>query len=255
MTSWLISDSLVITKRHLIHIPRIPELLFFTIIQPIIFILLFSIVFGNAIKVPGENYINFMMPGIFVQTMAFSTTSTCVGLAEDLHKGLVDRFRALPMSRAAVLVGRLLADTVRSLLILIIMIIVGYIVGFRFSNGFLPALGGIGLLLLFSFAFSTIGALIGLSVKSVEAANMAGMVWLFPLTFVSSAFVPVETMPSWIQPFANNQPVTVTINALRGMFAGGPIATPLIQSLCWCIGITAVCLFWAVQKYKKVSSH
>jgi ABC-2 type transport system permease protein len=253
--SWLVSDSLVITKRHLIHIPRIPEMLFFTIIQPIIFILLFSIVFGNAIKVPGESYINYMMPGIFVQTMAFSTTSTCIGLAEDLHKGLMDRFRALPMSRPAVLVGRLLADTVRSMLVLAIMIIVGYVVGFRFSNGFLPALGGIGLLLLFSFAFSTIGALIGLSVKSVEAANMAGMVWLFPLTFVSSAFVPVDTMPGWIQGFAKHQPVSVTIDALRGLFAGGEIAAPLIQSLVWCVAITVVCLTLAVRKYKQVSSH
>ncbi|MEO3862974.1 ABC transporter permease [Acrocarpospora sp. B8E8] len=252
---WTVADSLVITRRYLTHIPRIPELVFFTIVQPIIFILLFSIVFGNAIRVPGGDYINFLLPGIYVQTMAFATTSTCVGLAEDLHKGLVDRFRALPMARSAVLVGRLLSDTVKNALILAIMIVVGYIVGFRITNGFFPALAGILLLLLFAFTFATIGAWIGLSMKSVEAANMAGMVWIFPLTFVSSAFVPVDSMPSWIRPFAHNQPVTVTVDALRALFHGGPILSPLIQSLVWCVLVTAICLTGAITTYTRVSSH
>ncbi|GAA1015386.1 transport permease protein [Acrocarpospora pleiomorpha] len=245
----------MIARRYLTHIPRIPALVFFTIVQPIIFILLFSIVFGNAIRVPGGDYTNFLLPGIFVQTMAFATMGTCVGLAEDLHKGLVDRFRALPMARSAVLVGRLLSDTVKNALILVIMIVVGYIVGFRITNGFFPALAGILLLLLFAFAFATIGAWIGLSMKSVEAANMAGMVWVFPLTFVSSVFVPVNSMPLWIRPFAHNHPVTATVDALRGLFHGGPTLSPLIKSLVWCVLITAICLTGAITTYKRVSSH
>lgn len=253
---YAISDSIVITRRHLKHTYRIPEMLFFSIMQPIMFILLFTVVFANAIKVPGIDYKNFMMPAIFVQTMAFATAGTSVGLADDLAKGLIDRFRSLPMNRGAVLVGRLTAESARNALTLIVMIAAGYAVGFRMQNGVLPALGGIVLLIGFAFAFSSIGTVIGLGVKSVEAAQMAGMVWIFPLTFLSNGFVGIDALPSWLQ-WVRFSPVSTMNDALRGMFYGHgkPIATPTLQSIAWIVGITLVFLYLGVRQYKKAASR
>jgi ABC-2 type transport system permease protein len=251
--SYAVSDSVVITRRHLKHTTRIPELLFFSIMQPIMFILLFTVVFANAIKVPGIDYKNFMMPAIFVQTMAFATAGTSGGFADDLQKGLIDRFRSLPMARSAVLIGRLTAESVRNTLTLLIMIGAGYIVGFRFQNGVLPALGGIVLLVAFAFAFSSIGVVIGLGVKSVEAAQMAGMVWIFPLTFLSNGFVPMTTLPGWLQSVVRYSPVTQMNDALRAMFYGHgrALASPALQSLAWIAGLTVVFLALGVRQYKK----
>lgn len=251
--SYAVGDSVVITKRHLRHTTRIPELLFFSMMQPIIFILLFTVVFANAIKVPGMDYKNYMMPAIFVQTMSFATTGTAAGFAEDLSKGLIDRFRSLPMARSAVLIGRLVAEAARNLLTLLIMIGAGYAVGFRFQNGVLPAVGGIVLLVAFAFAFSAIGTVIGLAVRSAEAANLAGMVWIFPLTFLSNGFVGMDSLPGWLQSVVRYSPVTMMNNALRAMFYGHgqALATPALQSIAWIIGISLVFLTLGVRQYKK----
>lgn len=254
---YAIGDAVVITRRHLRHTTRIPELLFFSIMQPIIFILLFTVVFANAIKIPGMDYKNYMMPAIFVQTMAFATAGTSVGLADDLHKGLIDRFRSLPMARSAVLVGRLVAESVRNTLTLMIMVGAGYAVGFRFQNGAVAALGGIVLLIAFAFAFSAIGTVIGLGVKSVEAANMAGMIWIFPLTFLSNGFVAMSSLPGWLQGVVRYSPVTTMNDALRAMFYGHgrAIATPALQSAVWILGITVVFLLLGVRQYKKAAGR
>jgi ABC-2 type transport system permease protein len=253
--SYAVGDSVVITKRHLKHTWRIPELLFFSVMQPIIFILLFTVVFANAIKVPGIDYKNYMMPAIFVQTMAFATTGTAAGFADDLQKGLIDRFRSLPMARSAVLVGRLVAEAARNTLTLFIMIAAGYAVGFRFQGGALPALGGILLLVAFAFAFSSIGTVIGLGLKSVEAAQMAGMIWIFPLTFLSNGFVPMTSLPGWLQGIVRYSPVTTMNNALRAMFYGHgqEITTPVLQSAAWIAGIVIVFLALGVRQYKKTA--
>jgi ABC transporter DrrB family efflux protein len=257
--TWVASDSWQMTKRHLRHIPRVPELLFFSTIQPIMFVLLFRYVFGEAVKTPpGVNYVQFMMVGIFAQTMSFATAGTSVGLADDLHKGLVDRFRSLPMARSAVLIGRMASDLVRNMAVALIMIGVGLLVGFRFTNGFLGALGGIGMLALISVAFATIGAWIGLSVRSAEAANLAGMIWIFPLTFTSNAFVPTQAMPDWLAAWADVNPVSVVVNACRGLFIGPPTfsVTPAIwHGLAWCLGIIVVFGYLAIRKYKAATTR
>jgi ABC-2 type transport system permease protein len=251
--SYAVSDSVVITRRHLKHTWRIPEMLFFSVMQPIIFILLFTVVFANAIKVPGMDYKNFMMPAIFVQTMAFATTGTAAGFADDMQKGLIDRFRSLPMARSAVLIGRLTAEAARNTLTLGIMIGAGYVVGFRFSNDVLPVLGGIVLLIAFAFAFSAIGTLIGLGVRTVEAAQMAGMIWIFPLTFLSNGFVPMTTLPGWLQSVVKYSPVTKMNDALRAAFYGHgrAFATPALESVIWIAAIAIVFLTLGVRQYKK----
>ncbi len=192
---WAIADGWVLAKRNLIQIPRIPELLVFAIIQPVMFVLLFRYVFGGAIDVGGESYVNFLMAGIFIQTVAFGGVSTGIGLAEDLQKGLVDRFRSLPMAPSAVLTGRTVADLVRNFAVVVVMLLVGLLVGFRPEAGVAGWAASIGLLLLLSFAFSWIGATVGLMIRSVEAVQSAGFIWLFPLTFASSAFVQTDNMP------------------------------------------------------------
>ena len=195
-----VQDGLVVTKRQLLQIPRVPELLVFSTIQPIMFVLLFAFVFGSAIPLPGGgSYREFLMAGIFVQTVAFASAATAVGLAEDMTKGLVDRFRSLPMAHSAVLVGRTNADVVRNAFTVVIMSLCGVLVGWRIHNGVLDALAAFGLLLLFGYAMSWVGAVIGLSVGSAETANTAGFIWLFPLTFLSNLFVPTGGMPSWLR--------------------------------------------------------
>jgi ABC transporter DrrB family efflux protein len=251
---WAAADAFVMTARLLRQIPRIPELLIFSIIQPIMFVVLFVYVFGGAIRTPGGiPYVQFLLPGVFVQTVAFGGAATGIGLADDLQKGLVDRFRSLPMARSALLLGRTTSDVVRNALTVVVMIAVGMATGFRFHGSALGVIAGLALLLLFEFAFSWIGVLIGLTVKSVEAAQSGGFIWLFPLTFASSAFVPVESMPTWLRGFANHQPVTVTVNALRGWFNGEPVGSTAWQALAWIAGILLLAVPVAVTRYRRMT--
>jgi len=250
---WAVSDALVMTVRLLRQIPRIPELLIFATIQPIMFVVLFVYVFGGAINTPGFAYVQFLLPGVFVQTVAFGGAATGIGLADDLQKGLVDRFRSLPMARSALLLGRTTSDVVRNGLSVAVMIAVGMVTGFRFHGSALAVVAGLALLLAFEFAFSWIGVLIGLSVKSVEAAQSGGFIWLFPLTFASSAFVPVASMPTWLRGFAEHSPVTVTVDALRGWFNGLPVGSSAWQALAWIVGILAVMVPLAVTRYRRMT--
>ena len=246
---WTFADALVLAKRHLIQIPRIPEELIFATIQPIMFVLLFRYVFGGAIAVSGTSYVNYLMAGIFAQTVIFGATSTGIGLATDLQRGLVDRFRSLPMAKSAVLTGRTISDLVCNTFVVFVMWMVGLLVGFRPDGNVLSWVAAVGLLLLTSFAFSWISATIGLLVNSVEAAQSAGFIWLFPLTFASSAFVPTESMPSWLQTFANHQPVTLIVNAVRGLLLNQPNASTILQAIAWCVGILVVFIPLAVWAY------
>lgn len=218
----LITDTLIIARRNLLRIVRTPQLLFFSSVQPIMFVLLFRYVFGGSIQAPGYvgHYADYLLPGIIMQTSLFGGSGTSVGLAEDMTSGIVDRFRALPMARSAVLAGRTLADVVRNLLVIGLMIAVGMLVGFRFHNGFLPAIGCIAITLLFGFAFSWFFALVGLAVRDAETAQVAGFLPIFPLTFAASTFTPVDSMPSWLQVFARANPVTNAVNAVRALTQG-----------------------------------
>lgn len=246
---WTIVDALVLAKRHLIQIPRIPEELIFATIQPVMFVLLFRYVFGGAIAVSGTTYVNYLMAGIFAQTVIFGATTTGIGLATDLQKGLVDRFRSLPMAKSAVLTGRTLSDLVRNTFVVIVMWSVGLLVGFRPQGSILAWVAAGGMLLLTSFAFSWISATIGLLVSSVEAAQSAGFIWLFPLTFASSAFVPTKSMPDWLRAFAEHQPVSLIVNAVRGLLLNQPNVSTIWQALAWCIGILVVFIPVAVWAY------
>ena len=246
---WTFADALVLAKRHLIQIPRIPEELIFATIQPIMFVLLFRYVFGGAIAVSGTSYVNFLMAGIFAQTVIFGATSTGIGLATDLQRGLVDRFRSLPMAKSAVLTGRTIADLVRNTFVVAVMWTVGLLVGFRPQGNILSWFAAAGLLLLTSFAFSWISATIGLAVRSVEAAQSAGFIWLFPLTFASSAFVPTQSMPDWLRVFAEHQPVSLIVNAVRGLLLNQPDASTILQALAWCIGILVIFIPLSVWAY------
>ena len=250
---WTISDSLVMTQRNLLHYLRVPTLIVFSTISPIMFVLLFRYVFGGAIPVPGFNYVDYLMPGIFVQTIAFGATQTGVGLAEDLSKGMVDRFRSLPMARSAVLAGRTNADTLRNAFVTLLIEIVGYMVVFRFRAGVLPALAAIALVILFGLAFSWVSALIGLAIKDVESVQTFSFLWTLPLTFASSAFVPVESMPGWLEAFANVNPISIVVDATRALSSGGATTTLLLQSLAWIGAILAVFIPLSVRKYRRVT--
>jgi ABC-2 type transport system permease protein/oleandomycin transport system permease protein len=249
--SAVVTDTMVIARRNLLRIARTPQLLVFSTIQPVMFVLLFVYVFGGTIRIPGLRYVDYLIPGILVQTVVFGGASTSVGLADDLSKGLIDRFRSLPMARSAVLAGRTVADTGRNLFVVVLMLVVGTLVGFRFHNGFVPALAAIGLALLFGYAFSWVFALVGLSVRDPEAAQLAGFLPIFPLVFASSVFTPVRNMPGWLQGFAKAQPITVTVNAIRSLSQGGPVARPLVQSLAWIAGLLAVFVPLAVARYRR----
>src|SRR5438477_5339817 len=258
---WTIADAPVLAKRHLIQLPRIPEELIFATIQPIMFVLLFRYVFGGAIAVPGASYVNYLMAGIFAQTVIFGAMSTGIGLATDLQRGLVDRFRSLPMAKSAVLTGRTIADIVRNTFIVFVMWTVGLIVGFRPQGPFIYWLAAAAILLLTSFAFSWISATIGLIVRSVEAAQSGGFIWLFPLTFASSAFVPVSTMPGWLQTFARHNPISVLADALRGLFHVNPLLTTadtrsaLLQSVAWIAAILIVFVPLSVMRYRRTTAR
>lgn len=251
--AWTVSDTLVMARRNLLRYLRLPNLLVFSTVQPVMFVLLFTYVFGGAIDVPADSYIDYLIPGIFVQTVVFGATQTGVGLAEDLSRGMVDRFRSLPMARSAVLAGRTLGDTVRNVFVVLLMTGVGALVGFRFHAGLLPAVGALALAVLFGLAFCWVQAFIGLSVGNVEAAQAAGFVGVFPLVFASSAFVPVASMPGWLQAFAEVQPISVTIDALRALCLGGPTATHVWRALAWVAVILLVFVPLSVRRYRRVA--
>jgi ABC-2 type transport system permease protein len=251
---WALSDAWVVTKYNLISVPRVPEMLVFLTLQPVLFIVLFRYVFGGAIKTPGVPYQDFLIPGIIVQTVAFGGITTGIGLAEDLQKGVIDRLRSLPMASFALLAGRTVADIGRNIFSIVLMVGVGFIVGFSFHDAtVLEILAGVGLLLLFGFAFSWIAALIGLSVPNAEVAQSAGFIWLFPLTFASSAFVPVSSMPDWLQAFANVNPVTVTVNAVRELWLGVPSGDDILWSVVWSLGLLAIFAPLATIRYRRTS--
>ncbi len=251
--SWTISDTLVMTRRNLLRYVRLPQLLIFSTIQPVMFVLLFAFVFGGAIDVSGADYVDFLLPGIFVQAVVFGSTQTGVGLAEDLSKGMIDRFRSLPMARPAVLAGRTFADTVRNGFVLLLMTGVGYLIGFNFHNGLGNAVIALTIALLFGLAFSWISALIGMALKDVESAQAAGFVWVFPLVFASSMFVPVETMPDWLQAFAKVNPISIAVDAVRAFSLGTPAWAPLLKSLAWTFGILVVFVPLAVMRYRRAA--
>jgi ABC transporter DrrB family efflux protein len=249
-----ISDMLVLAGRSLRRIQRQPDLLTGFTIQPVMFVLLFVWVFGGAIAVPAiyGSYENFLLPGIIVQTMAFGGFVTALGLAEDLSKGLIDRFRSLPMARSAVLTGRTLADVATNMLALVTMVVVGLIVGFSFSSSALEVVGGFLLAILIGYAFSWVFAYIGLNVSSPESANAFGFILIFPLTFVSSAFVPPETMPEWLQTFAADiNPFSTMVDAMRALFVDGPHGNDVWGAVAWCLGLIVVFGFLAVRRYRQ----
>jgi ABC transporter DrrB family efflux protein len=246
-----LSDTLVLARRSIMRIPRAPDLLLSFTVQPIMFVLLFVYVFGGAISTPGYDYIDFLIPGIVVQTMAFGGFVTALGLSEDLRKGLVDRFRSLPMSRGAVLAGRTLADVATNLLSLAVMIAVGLIAGFSFDAPATHIAAGIGLMLLFGYAFSWVFAFIGLTSSSPEASQSFGFIVIFPLTFISSAFVPVDSMPATLQAFAEVNPFTITVDAMRALWLGAPAGNSVWGAVLWSIGIAAVFGGLSVNRYKR----
>jgi ABC-2 type transport system permease protein len=248
---WGASDIWAVTQRNLIAYTRIPEAMVFSSIQPIMFVLLFRYVFGGAIPVPGYHYVDYMMPGIFVQTVCFGAVTTGIGLAEDLGKGLIERFRSLPMARHAVLTGRTTADLCRNVFVVLLMTVVGVAVGLRSGTGFFSFMGGVFLLLAFAYALSWGFAVIGLVARNAETAQAMAFPLLFPLTFASSAFVQVRSMPGWLQPFARNQPVSVVIDACRHLMVGGPIPGSAWKALAWTIGMVVVLVPLAVRKYRR----
>ena len=248
-----VSDMFVLAERSLRRIKRQPDLLTGFTIQPVMFVLLFVWVFGGAIETPGfDDYTDFLLPGIIVQTMAFGGFVTALGLAEDLNKGLIDRFRSLPMARSAVLTGRTLADVATNMLSLVTMIVVGLIVGFEFSSSPAEVVGGIALMLLIGYTFSWVFAYIGLIVSSPESANAFGFILIFPLTFASSAFVPPETMPDWLQTFASDiNPFSTMVDAARALFVDGPHGNDVWGAVAWCLGLIVIFGALAVNRYRR----
>ena len=251
----LVIDTMVVAERNLVRLPRAPDLLLAFTVQPVMFVLLFVYVFGGAITTPGYEYVDFLIPGIIVQNIAFGGFVTALGLNEDLNKGLIDRFRSLPMARPAVLAGRTLADVVTNFLSVIVLLVTGLIIGFSFDAGIGEIAGGLALLLLFGYAFSWVFALLGLLVSSPESANSVGFIAVFPLTFISSAFVPVESMPSALQWFAEVNPFTVTVDAMRALWLGAPAGDSVWGAVVWSLVIIAVFAPLAVARYRRTAAR
>ena len=251
-----ITDARVVSLRNLRHFVRQPDLLVFSTIQPIMFVLLFTYVFGGAIShslPPGVSYIDYLLPGILVQSVTFRASQTAVGLSDDLKLGVIDRFRSMPMARSAVLVGRTSADLVRNVLIIVLMIVVGYIIGFRFQAGVAQALGCIAIVTAFGLALSWIFAFVALTVRGAEAAQTAGFVVLFPLVFASSVFVPVSSLPHWLQIIAKVSPVTLTANAARSLALVPGTPSSLGGAIAWIAGLLAVFIPLSVWRYRRMT--
>ncbi len=253
---WQARDTWTVTKRNLRHFVRQPRLLVFSTIQPVMFVVLFSSVFGGGAggALPdGLSYIDFLLPGLFIQSAAFRSTQTAVGLAEDLERGVVDRFRSMPMSRSAVLAGRTFADLTRSLAIVLLMIVVGYLLGFRFTEGVFSAMGAILIVGLFGYLMSWLFCWLALLVPGAEAAQTAGFVIIFPLVFASSIFVPLETMPAWLAPIAAQSPLTHAADAARALSVGGEVLGPALLTVAWCGGLLAFVIPMAVRRYRRIT--
>jgi ABC-2 type transport system permease protein len=253
--AWTLRDGYVVSVRNMRHFMRQPQLLLFSTVQPIMFVLLFSYVFGGAISgsLPeGVSYKDFLLPGIFVQSTAFRATQTAIGLSEDMKRGVIDRFRSMPMARSAVLAGRTLADLVRTIFVIVLMTAVGYAIGFRFQEGPFEAVASILVVAAFGYALSWIFVYVGLIAKGPEAAQSAGFVAIFPLVFASSIFVPVDTMPDWLQSIANVSPVTATADAARALAIGGDVWSSLWQVFAWVGGILLVFVPLCVRKYRRL---
>lgn len=248
---WVVSDALAVAQRNIIALYRVPTTLVFSTIQPVIFVLMFRYVFGGAIHVQGIRYVNFLMPGIFVQTVTFGSVNTGIGLAEDLQKGLIERFRSLPMARSAVLAGRALADVARNLMVIVIMVVVGFLVGFRVQTNALLFLASVGLMLLLGVAMSWIMALVGLSTGNGEAAQAASFPFMALLVFASNCFVPTSTMPWWLRAYANHQPVSATVTAIRRLVLGGATGPAILSALAWMFGIILVFAPLSVMRYRR----
>jgi ABC transporter DrrB family efflux protein len=251
----LVTDTVIVAERNLVRLPRAPDLLLAFTVQPIMFVLLFVYVFGGAISTPGYDYVDFLIPGILVQNIAFGGFVTALGLNEDLTKGLIDRFRSLPMARAAVLAGRTLADVVTNTLSVVILVTTGLIIGFSFNASAGEIALGFLLLLLFGYAFSWVFALLGLLVSSPESANSLGFIAVFPLPFVSSAFVPVDSMPSALRWFADVNPFTVTVDAMRALWLGAPAGNSVWGAFVWSFVILAVFAPLAVWRYRQAAGR
>ncbi len=254
--SRVVSDTLVIAQRNLLRITRQPDLFIGFTIQPIMFTLLFVYVFGGAITVPGGDYAVFLIPGILVQNIAFGGIVTALGLADDLNKGLIDRFRSLPMSRsAAVLAGRTLADVVTNFVGLVILVITGFVVGFSFQTSVGEVLLGLVIVMLFGYAFSWVFAFLGMLVKSPESANAVGFLVVFPLTFISSAFVPAESLPKVLKWFADVNPFTIVVDALRALWVGTEAGNAVWGAIVWSLVILGIFAPLAVARYRRTASR
>jgi len=260
-----LADGAVIAKRNLIKVKRVPDVLVFTTLSPIMFVLLFAYVFGNSIDVPGVNYREFLIAGIFAQTVVFGATFTGAGLAEDIQKGVIDRFRSLPMARSAVLVGRTTSDVLYNVISIVIMSVTGLLVGWRIRGSLLEALAGFLLLLLFAYAFSWVMAWVGLLVPSPEVVNNASFMIIFPLTFIANTFVPSENLPGVLRTFAEWNPISSVTQAARDLFGNTnpadpppdvwPLRNPELYTLIWVAIILAVFVPLANRQYRKATSR
>jgi ABC transporter DrrB family efflux protein len=246
---WTLSDAFILAKRQITQIPRVPDELVTACFQPAIIVLLFSCLFGGAIAIPGTSYVNYLMAGVMVQSVLFASANTGVGVATDLQKGLIDRFRSLPMTQSAVLMGRIFADQIRTFLIILVAWCVGLLVGFRPAGNIWECIAAIAILSLISFVFSWLSALVGLLFDSVEAVQQAAIIWLLPFLFGSSAFVPLATVPDWLRIFAQHQPVSIIMDAVRGLLLDHPDMTVITQSLIWCAALLVLLIPLAIWAY------
>ncbi len=252
---WIWRDTWTEALRHMRAMPRSPELVIFSAIQPIMFVLLFVYVFGGSVSVPGGDYTQYVMAGIFAQTVVFGTTFTTLGVAEDMSKGIMERLKSLPMVQPAVLLGRTLSDLVRNIFTFAVMLVVAFAVGWSVLGPFIDAVFATILLLAFGYSLSWVQAWIGVSVKSVEAANSAGFIWMFPMTFISSAFVDPSSMPSWLETIANANPFSIVTDAVRALYDGTDPGSAIWQSAAWIVGITAVFSVLAMRKFIRVTGR
>jgi ABC transporter DrrB family efflux protein len=250
---WGTADALTLARRNLLVWLKVPAFIVFTVIQPVMFTLLFRYVFGGAIRTAAPSYVDYLLPGVIGQTAAFTSFGTAISLAQEIQKGVIDRLRSMPIARSAVLLGRLGADLVRLLITVVIIVGVGYAVGFRFHGGVGGALGMIGLAMLLGLATCCVSAFLGLKIQDEESVQAFGLIWVFPLTFVSSAFVPVQTMPGWLQAFANNQPISQLVEAMRALALGGPVGNHVWVGVLWMIGVMAIFVPLSVRAYRRAS--
>ncbi|MBI5311149.1 MAG: ABC transporter permease [Actinobacteria bacterium] len=250
-----LTDTGILFRRSVTHTFRSPEILVGITISPVMFVLLFRYVFGGAIEIAGTTYVNFLMAGIFVQTIAFGALTTSISLASDLEKGIVDRFFSLPMSRSAILTGRTIADLLRNVFTILVMVVVGVLVGYRPEGSFIDWMAALGLMLMFSFAISWVGALMAIGVPNVEALQQISFIVILPLTFASSAFVEPETMPKYLQAFAENQPVTQVVDAVRALTLDQPLDGSALSSVLWSLGILIVAVPLAAIAFRRTASR